>query len=333
MRAYINAGSDEEIIFTRGTTEAINLVAFSFGEAFVHAGDEIVVTEMEHHSNIVPWQMLCERKAATLRVLPFGDDGTLRLSELKSLLSERTKLVAVTQVSNVLGTINPIADIIGCAHARNIPVLVDGAQAAQHFKPDVQAIDCDFYVFSGHKAYGPTGIGVLYGKKQLLQQMPPYQGGGEMISHVSFAHTTYNELPFKFEAGTPNYIDAIAFAEAIKYIDGIGLTNIARHENELLVYATEQIQTVPGIRIIGTAQQKSGVLSFLLNGTHPSDVGILLDKLGIAARTGTHCAEPIMQHYNIPGTVRISFSFYNTLGEIDSFIKALKRVATLLCRS
>lgn len=330
IRKFINAGSHEEIIFTRGTTEAINLVAFSFGEAFVKEGDEIIVSEMEHHSNIVPWQMLCERKNAVLKVLTFDNKGELEIEKLSGLINEKTKLVAVTQVSNALGTINPIEKIIETAHSKNVVVLIDGAQAAQHLKVDVQKLNCDFYVFSGHKIYGPTGIGVLYGKKELLNQMPPYQGGGEMISKVTFAKTTYNELPYKFEAGTPNYIDTIALAKAIEYIENIGLSNIEKYEAELLNYATEQLSKLDWIKIIGTAKHKSSVISFVMDGIHPSDAGVLLDQMGIAIRTGTHCAEPVMQHFGITGTARASFAFYNTFDEIDKLVKALEFIKSMM---
>lgn len=330
IRKFINAGSHEEIIFTRGTTEAINLVAFSFGEAFVHEGDEIIVSEMEHHSNIVPWQMLCERKKANLIVLPFNDKGELEIQKLDSLINDKTKIIALTHVSNALGTINPIEEIIKTAHTKNIPVLIDGAQAAQHIKVDIQKLDCDFYVFSGHKIYGPTGIGVLYGKKEFLNNMPPYQGGGEMISKVSFAKTTYNELPYKFEAGTPNYIDTIALAKAIDYITYLGLDNIENYENQLLCYATEQIKKLNWIKIIGEAEHKSSVISFVMDGIHPSDAGVLLDQMGIAIRTGTHCAEPVMQHFDITGTARASFAFYNTFEEIDKLIEGLKKVKSMI---
>ncbi len=330
IQNFVNAGSHEEIIFTRGTTEAINLVAFSFGEAFVKEGDEIIVSEMEHHSNIVPWQMLCERKRANLIIFPFNDNGELEIQKLNSLINSRTKIIAVTHVSNAMGTINPIEEIIKTAHAKNIPVLIDGAQAVQHIKVDVQKLDCDFYVFSGHKTYGPTGIGVLFGKKEILNNMPPYQGGGEMIAKVSFAKTTYNELPFKFEAGTPNYIDTIALAKAIDYIEGVGLDEIEKYEKELLDYATNQIKALDWIKIIGVAEHKSSVLSFVMEGIHPSDAGVLLDQMGIAIRTGTHCAEPVMQHFGISGTARASFAFYNTFEEIDKLIEGLKKVKAMI---
>lgn len=330
IRKFINAGSVEEVIFTRGTTESINLVAFSFGETYIQSGDEIIISKMEHHSNIVPWQMMCERKNAILKIIPFDDNGVLMVEKLQTLITDRTKLVAVTHISNVLGTVNPIREIIQIAHNYNVPVLIDGAQAVQHVKVDMQELDCDFYVFSGHKLYGPTGTGILYGKKKFLNEMIPYQGGGEMIAKVSFEKTTYNELPYKFEAGTPNYIDSIALAKAIDYVESIGLDNIYNCENELLVYATNKLQNIDGLRIIGNAKHKSGVISFLVDGVHPMDAGTLLDQMGIAIRTGTHCAEPVMQHFGISGTVRASFAFYNTFKEVDAFVEGLKRVLLLL---
>ncbi len=332
IKNFINASSVKEVILTKGTTESINLVAFSFGEAFINEGDEIIVSKMEHHSNFVPWQLLCERKKAELKVLNFNTKGELIIDELPKLITPKTKIIAVTHVSNALGTINPIEEIIEIAHNHNIPVLIDGAQAIQHIKVDVQKLNCDFYVFSGHKIYGPTGTGVLYGKKELLEKMPPYQGGGEMISKVTVEKTTFNVLPYKFEAGTPNYIDTIALAEAIKYIEKIGLHNIYNYETELLNYATERLKEFPEIKIIGQAEKKSAVISFSVDDVHPSDIGILIDKMGIALRTGTHCAEPIMQEFNIPGTVRISFAFYNTFNEIDMFIEALKKVLMIIKR-
>jgi cysteine desulfurase/selenocysteine lyase len=327
---FLGAAKREEIIFTRGTTEAINLIAFSFGEAFCNEGDEIVVSVMEHHSNIVPWQMLCERKKLKLKVIPINDNGELDLEVFKSLLNENTKLVAIAHVSNVLGTINPISDIISISHKQNIPVLVDGAQAVAHIKVDVQTMDADFYVFSGHKIYGPTGIGALYGKEKWLNQLPPYQGGGEMIATVSFENTTYNELPYKFEAGTPDYIGSTALAEALKYIDKLGIENIANYEHELLAYCTERLSEIEDVRIIGNAKEKSAVVSFLIGQIHPYDIGMLLDKLGIAVRTGHHCAQPLIDSLCISGTVRASFGMYNTKAEIDIFIAALKKVVTML---
>ncbi|MGB4415303.1 MAG: cysteine desulfurase [Paludibacter sp.] len=327
---FLGAGKQEEIIFTRGTTEAINLVAFSFGEAFCKAGDEVIVSVMEHHSNIVPWQMLCERKSMTLRVIPMNEKGELEMEAYKSLLNERTKIVSVTHVSNVLGTINPVREIIRLAHEKNIPVLVDGAQAVPHIKVNVIDLDADFYVFSGHKIYGPTGIGALYGKEKWLNAIPPYQGGGEMIATVTFEKTTYNELPFKFEAGTPDYIGSTAMAEALCYVQEIGIDEIAAYEHELTEYATRRLLEIENMRIIGTAREKSSVVSFLVGNIHPYDIGMLLDKLGIAVRTGHHCAQPLIDSLGIPGTVRASFAFYNTKEEIDIFIEALKRVAGML---
>lgn len=329
VREFLHAASDKEVIFTRGTTESINLVAHSFGEAFVKEGDEIVVTEMEHHANIVPWQMLCERKGAKLKVIPFRDNGELDSTQLDELLTERVKLLGVAYVSNVLGTVNPVQEIIRKAHAVGAKVLVDGAQAVQHIPVDVQALDCDFFVFSGHKIYGPTGVGVLYGKEELLTQMPPWQGGGEMIKEVRFEKTTYNELPFKFEAGTPDFIGIIGLGEAIRYVNGIGLDDIAAYEHRVLEYALEQMHAVPGMRIFGEALHKSSVLSFALGDIHHSDVGILLDKMGIAVRTGQLCAEPVMQHYGVTGMVRASLAMYNTKEEIDLFCGGLKKVATM----
>jgi len=327
---FLHAAKREEIIFTRGTTEAINLVATSFGEAFCKAGDEVIVSVMEHHSNIVPWQMLCERKGMTLCVIPMNEKGELDIEAFKSLLNEHTKIVSVTHVSNVLGTINPVAEIIRIAHERNIPVLVDGAQAVPHIPVNVVELDADFYVFSGHKIYGPTGIGALYGKEKWLNAIPPYQGGGEMIATVTFEKTTYNELPFKFEAGTPEYIGSTALAEALRYVQQIGLEKIAAHEHELLTYCTEKLMEIDGMRIIGTADNKSSVISFVVGNIHPYDIGMLLDKLGIAVRTGHHCAQPLIDSLCIPGTVRASFAFYNTKEEIDIFIEALKRVVVML---
>jgi len=327
---FLHSGKHEEIIFTRGTTEAINLVATSFGEAFCNTGDEIVVSVMEHHSNIVPWQMLCERKGLKLKVIPMNECGELNIEAFKTLLNERTKIVSIAHVSNVLGTINPVKEIIRIAHEKNVPVLVDGAQAVPHIPVDVVELDADFYVFSAHKIYGPTGIGVLYGKSDLLNAIPPYQGGGEMIATVSFEKTTYNELPFKFEAGTPDYIGSTALAEAIRYVDNIGLDKIAEHEHELLTYGTKRLLEIDGMRIIGTAKNKSSVISFLVGNIHPYDIGMLLDKLGIAVRTGHHCAQPLIDSLEIPGTVRASFAFYNTKEEIDTFVEALKRVVTML---
>lgn len=327
---FINATSPDEVIFTRGTTEAINLVAFSFGEFCCKAGDEIIISVMEHHSNIVPWQMLCERKGMKLRVVPMNEKGELKLEAYESLLNEKTKLIAITHVSNVLGTINPVKEIIKTAHAKNIPVLIDGAQAVPHLKVDVQDLDADFYVFSGHKIYAPTGIGVLYGKRIWLDRIPPYQGGGEMIQTVTFKKTTYNQLPFKFEAGTPDYIGSTALAEALKYVEKIGIEKIAAYEAELTNYATNRLMEIDGMRIFGLSNDKSAVISFLVGNIHPYDIGMLLDKLGIAVRTGHHCAQPLMDELGVPGTVRASFAFYNTKNEINSFIDALKKVVEML---
>lgn len=330
IASFLNAGKREEILFTRGTTEAINLVAWSYGEAFCHSGDEILISVMEHHSNIVPWQMLCERKGMTLKVIPMNADGELDQEAYRSLLSDKTRLVSVTHVSNVLGTINPVKEMIAAAHEKNILVLIDGAQAVPHIRVDMQELDADFYVFSGHKIYGPTGIGVLYGKEHWLNAMPPYQGGGEMIAKVTFEKTTYNELPFKFEAGTPDYIGSTALAEALRYVQTIGLDDIAEWEMELTHYAMKLMSDIPGMRFIGTAREKSSVISFLVGDIHPYDMGMLLDKLGIAVRTGHHCAQPLNDFLQIPGTVRASFSFYNTKEEVESFVAALKKVTAML---
>lgn len=329
VRLFIHAGSGREIIFTRGTTESINLVAFSFGEAFIREGDEILVTEMEHHANIVPWQMLCERKKAHLRVIPFRDNGELDLDALDRLLTDKVKLVGVAYVSNVLGTVNPVKTIIDRAHAVGAKVLVDAAQAVQHMAVDVRQLDCDFLVFSGHKLYGPTGVGVLYGKEELLDRMPPWQGGGEMIREVRFERTTYNELPFKFEAGTPDFIGIVGLGEAIRYVQEIGIEEIAAYEHELLRYAMQQVKRVAGIRLFGEAERKSSVLSFALGDIHHSDTGILLDKQGIAVRTGQLCAEPTMRHYGVTGMVRASLGMYNTREEIDIFCDGLHKVGKM----
>lgn len=330
VASYINAASSDEIIFTRGTTEAINLVAFSYGEYACSEGDEIVISVMEHHSNIVPWQMLCERKGMKLRIIPINEKGELNPDVFRSLINTRTKLVAITHVSNVLGTINPVKEIIKAAHAGNVPILIDGAQAIPHINVDMQDLDADFYVFSGHKVYAPTGIGVLYGKREWLEKIPPYQGGGEMIQTVTFEKTTYNELPFKFEAGTPDYIGSTALAEALKYLEKIGIERIAAYEKELTEYATNRLMEIDGMKIFGTSEHKSAVISFLVGNIHPYDIGMLLDKLGIAVRTGHHCAQPLIDSLGIPGTVRASFAFYNTKEEVDTFIEALKRVVEML---
>ena len=328
-RRLINAPVREQVIFTKGATEGINLAAFSYGEAFIKEGDEIIVSEMEHHSNIVPWQMMAARKKARITMLPINDQGGLLVDQLDQLITDRTKIIAVAHVSNVLGTINPIKKIIEKAHSRGVHVMVDGAQAAPHLNIDVQDLDVDFYAFSAHKMYGPNGVGVLYGKKELLEQMPPYQGGGEMISEVSFAGTTYNELPYKFEAGTPNISGVIAFGAAIDYVQNIGLATIADMETELLNYATGELSKIEGIQFYGTQKEKSAVISFNVEGVHFFDMGTMLDKYGIAVRTGHHCADPLMDHFGIQGTVRASFSFYNTKEEIDLFIAALRKVIQL----
>ena len=326
---FINAKHDYEVIFTRGTTESINLVAHSFGKQFVQPGDSIIISALEHHSNIVPWQLLCEDRKATLKVIPINDKGELLMDDFKAMLDEKVKLVAVNYVSNSLGTINPVREIIRLAHEQNIPVLLDAAQAVQHIAIDVQELDVDFLAFSGHKMYGPTGIGILYGKETWLNQMPPYQGGGEMIKTVSFEKTTFNDLPFKFEAGTPNIEAAICLGAAVDYINEIGLENINQYEHELLEYATEQLSSVEGIRFIGTAEQKASVVSFMINDVHPYDIGVILDKLGIAVRTGHHCTQPLMDFFCIPGTIRASFAFYNTREEIDALVAGVKRAATM----
>jgi cysteine desulfurase/selenocysteine lyase len=330
VRQFINAGSTSEIIFTRGTTEAINLLAFSFGEAYCQAGDEIIVTVMEHHSNIVPWQMLCQRKGMQLRVLPMNDDGTLQTDQLSTLLNSRTRLLCITHVSNVLGQVNPVADIIRTAHEAGVPVLVDGAQSTPHFAIDVQALDCDFFAFSGHKIYGPTGVGVLFGKQKYLEEMPPYQGGGEMIDHVSFDHTTYNQLPYKFEAGTPDYVGTHALATALQYVSHIGMDRIAAYERDLTAYALSQLRNVPDIHIYGHAPgvttADDAVISFNVGHIHHLDMGTLLDRLGIAVRTGHHCAEPLMRRLGVEGTVRASLAFYNTRADIDALVAGIDRV-------
>ena len=326
VRSFINAASASEIIFTRGTTEALNLLASSFGEAFLHEGDEVIVSTMEHHSNIVPWQLLEQRKGIRLRVIPITDKGEICMDEYVKLFNERTRLVSVTHVSNVLGTVNPIGEMIRIAHEHDVPFAVDGAQGVPHIKVDVQALDADFYAFSAHKIYGPTGIGVLYGKEQWLDRMPPYQGGGEMIQTVSFERTTFNELPYKFEAGTPDYIGTTAFARALDYVSALGIESIAAHEKALTDYALQRLREIPGMRIIGEADERGAVVSFNVGDIHPSDLGTLLDRLGIAVRTGHHCAQPLMQRMGIPGTVRASFALYNTMAEVDALVAAVDRV-------
>ncbi|MDR2918936.1 MAG: cysteine desulfurase [Tannerella sp.] len=322
VQTFLNARSATEIIFTRGTTEAINMVASSYGKACMKPGDEVIVSAMEHHSNIVPWQL----QGAQLKVIPLNDKGELDLEEFSRLISDRTRLVAVTHISNVLGTINPVAEIIRIAHAHNIPVLIDGAQVIAHMPVDVQSLDADFYAFSGHKMYAPTGIGILYGKEQWLEKIPPYQGGGEMIASVSFEKTTFNELPYKFEAGTPDFIGSTALAEAVRYIKSIGWNEIMKHEDEILQYATKRMEAIDGMRIFGTANEKSGVMSFLLGDIHPYDMGMLLDRLGIAIRTGHHCAEPLMHVLGVEGTMRASFAIYNTKEEVDVLVAGIERV-------
>ncbi|MBQ1780670.1 MAG: cysteine desulfurase [Bacteroidales bacterium] len=330
VRQYIHAATTQEVIFTRGATESINLVAASFGRTYLQPGDEVIVSEMEHHSNIVPWQLACEAHGAKLKVLPFNAQGELIISELEALITERTKIVAVAHVSNSLGTVNPIAEIIRIAHQHDVPVLIDGAQAVAHCPVDVQALDCDFYCFSGHKMYAPMGIGVMYGKTQWLNEMQPYQGGGEMIKDVTFEKTTYNELPFKFEAGTPSVGDVIGLRTAIEYIQSIGLEKIAAYEQELLTYTTEKLSKIDGMRFIGEAAQKTGVISFLVGNIHPYDMGVLLDHQGIAVRTGHHCTQPIMTHFGIPGTVRASFALYNTFEEADKLVEAVVKAKNML---
>ena len=331
VRQFINAKSTKEIIFTRGTTESINLVASSFGEAYLNEGDEVIISAMEHHSNIVPWQMLESKKGIKLRVIPITSNGELDIDAFRKLLNERTKLISVAHVSNVLGTINPIKEIVEEAHKIEVPVLVDGAQGAPHIKIDVQALDVDFYVFSGHKMYAPTGIGVLYGKEKWLEAMPPYQGGGEMIAKVTFEKTTFNELPFKFEAGTPDYVGVMAMTAALDYIENVGIENIAAHETELLQYTTSKLKEIEGVTIYGNATHKSGVISFNVDGLHPYDIGMLLDKQGVAVRTGHLCAQPLMDLLGIPGVVRASFALYNTHEECNKSITALQR-AVEICR-
>ena len=329
MRRFINAKSTNEIIFTRGTTESLNLVVSSFGEAFMNEGDEVIISVMEHHSNIVPWQLLQTRKGIKIKVVPMNDKGELLLDEYEKLFTERTKIVSIMQVSNVLGTINPIKEMIATAHKHGVPFMVDAAQSIPHMKVDVQDLDADFLVFSGHKVYAPTGVGVLYGKEEWLDKLPPYQGGGEMIKHVSFEKTTFNELPFKFEAGTPDYIGTTGFATALDYVMGLGIDNIAAHEHMLTEYATKRLKEIPGIRIFGEAEHKSSVVSFLLGDIHHFDLGTLLDRLGIATRTGHHCAQPLMQRLGIEGTIRASFAVYNTKEEVDALVDGILRVSKM----
>ena len=330
VRQYIHATSTQEVIFTRGATESINLVAASFGRTYLHEGDEVIVSEMEHHSNIVPWQLTCEEHGAKLKVLPFNDKGELIINEIEQLITDRTKIVAVAHVSNSMGTVNPIEEFIRIAHAHNVPVLIDGAQAVAHCPVDVQALDCDFYCFSGHKMYAPMGIGIMYGKSQWLNEMQPYQGGGEMIKDVTFEKTTYNELPFKFEAGTPSVGDVIGLRKAIEYIQSIGLEQIAAYEQDLLTYTTEKLSKIDGMRFIGEAAHKTGVISFLVGNIHPYDMGVLLDHQGVAVRTGHHYTQPIMTHFGIPGTVRASFALYNTFEEADMLVAAVEKAKNML---
>lgn len=324
LRAFLNAEHDHEVIFTKGTTDGINLVASSYGRANVNAGDEIIISTFEHHSNIVPWQMLCEEKGATLKIIPINEAGEIEFEAFEALLSDKTKLVAVSHISNALGTINPVEAIIEKAHARNIPVLLDGAQAVPHQAVDVRALDVDFYVFSGHKMFGPTGVGILYGKEELLNAMPPYQGGGDMIEQVTFEKTTYNELPHKFEAGTPNIAGGIGLGAAVDYIDSLGYENIQQHEHELLEYATNALLEIEGLRIIGTANDKAGVISFLIDGLHHYDLGIMLDRKGVAIRTGHHCTQPLMQRFGITGTARASLALYNNKADVDALVAGIK---------
>lgn len=330
VKTFLNAAKDEEIIFTRGTTESINMVAYSFGKAFVKPGDEILISAMEHHSNIVPWQILCEDRGAILKVIPMNERGELLLEEYEKLLNSRTRLVAVTHVSNSLGTLNPIKQIVAMAHQKGVKVLVDGAQSAPHLKIDVQDLDVDFLAFSGHKIMGPTGVGILYGKGDLLNQMPPYQGGGDMIESVTFAKTTYNVLPLKFEAGTPMIAEVIGLGAAIDYLQSIGMEEIQHWEHELLMHATEQMTQIPGLKIIGQAPQKGALISFIIDGIHPLDLGTFLDMKGVAIRTGHHCAQPVMQFFNVPATARASLAFYNTKEEIDTFISLLQNIVQML---
>lgn len=329
VRTFINARSDKEIVFARGTTESLNLVASSFGERFMGEGDEVIISAMEHHSNIVPWQLLQERKGIRLRVIPINDRGELLLDEYEKLFNKRTRIVAVTHVSNVLGTVNPVKQIAAVAHAHGVPVLVDGAQSVPHIAVDVQDMDCDFFVFSGHKVYGPTGIGVLYGKESLLNELPPYQGGGEMIKNVHFEHTEYEDAPLRFEAGTPDYVGAHALAAAIDYVSALGMENIAAHEHSLLAYATERMNCIPGMRIFGQAENKSAVLSFVVGNIHPLDLGTLLDRFGVAVRTGHHCAQPLMERMGVQSMARASFALYNTREEVDTLCESIERITKM----
>ncbi len=330
VKEFINAKYREEIIFTRGVTEGINLVAATWGRQNIKEGDEIIISGMEHHSNIVPWQMLCLEKKAKLKVIPVNDNGELMMSEFEKLITQKTKLVSIVHASNSLGTINPVKDIIEIAHQHNIPVLVDGAQSSVHLNIDVQDMDCDFFVLSSHKIYGPTGVGVLYGKKELLEEMPPYMGGGEMIKEVTFERTTYNDLPYKFEAGTPNIADTVAFKAALDFVNEVGKENIRKHEEALTKYAMEKLSKIDGVRLIGTAKHKTSVVSFVVDGVHPQDMGIILDNYGIAVRTGHHCCQPLMNRFEIPGTIRASFAMYNTKEEVDELVKGVEKAIKML---
>jgi cysteine desulfurase/selenocysteine lyase len=330
VREFLNAASRQEVIFVRGTTEGINLVAQTYGRQNVKTGDEVVISAMEHHSNIVPWQILCEEKGAHLRIIPMNDDGELLLDEYERLLTSKTRIIGISHVSNSLGTINPLKQMIATAHKQGIPVLVDGAQAVPHMKVDVQDLDCDFYAFSSHKVFGPTGVGVLYGKKHLLEAMPPYQGGGDMIKSVTFEKTIYNDLPYKFEAGTPNIAGGIGLGAAIEYVKKLDIEAIGEYEHELLGYATGKLLKIPGVRIIGTARKKAAVISFVIDGIHPHDIGTILDAEGIAIRTGHHCAQPVMQRFGVPATARASFAFYNTKDEVDALVKGIDKVKEIL---
>lgn len=323
---FLNASSPSEIVFTRGATEGLNLVASSFGEAFLKEGDEVIISAMEHHSNIVPWQLLEMRKGIKIKVIPITEDGDLRMDEYEKLFDERTKLVSVTHVSNVLGTVNPVKELATIAHSHNVPILIDGAQSVPHIKVDVRDMDCDFYAFSGHKIYGPTGIGALYGKAEWLEKLPPYQGGGEMIKNVHFGHTEFEDAPLKFEAGTPDYVGSHSLATAIDYVESLGLDNIAAHEHELLEYATKRLESIPGMRIFGKAKNKSAVISFVVGNIHPLDLGTLLDRLGIAIRTGHHCAQPLVESLGVQSVARASFGLYNTLKEVDALFNGIERV-------
>jgi cysteine desulfurase / selenocysteine lyase len=330
VKEFVNAPNSYEIIFTRGTTESVNMIAYSFGCAFLKEDDEVIISEMEHHSNIVPWQMVCEEKKAKIKVLPFDENGVLEIEKLKSLISSKTRIIAVTHISNALGTINPVKEIIEIAHRHDIPVMIDGAQAVSHLKVDVQALDCDFYCFSGHKMYAPMGVGVMYGKEKWLNKMPPFLGGGEMIKNVTFEKTTYNDLPFKFEAGTPSVGDVIGLKTAIEYIENIGIEKIARYEQELLQYGTEKLLQIPGVKIIGNSPDKAAIISFLIDKIHPYDAGVIIDHLGVAVRTGHHCAQPVMDKLGIPGTIRASFALYNSKEEIDILAEAVRKAKEML---